>query len=572
MSAMTPADAAEMLIRTDPRFALQETEIRGVMYRTFANAPDNIRTMMQQSRPAHGTRTMLVHGTERWTFDAFCADVNRAAAMLSGTLGVMPGDRVAIVMRNYPELLILMMAIQSVGAIVVPVNGWWTVEELAYGFADSGARIAFADGPRHDRIATFAAGAGIRLIGVREAEATAQERYSVLMDGAADAGWPTVPIGPEDDFAIMYSSGSTGHPKGVVLTHRSSIAAVFSWIMGGEVARMLAPPGPAAPGQDIVDGTSATLVVTPLFHIMATHPIWLQSLVLGTKVVLMTKWDAAEAVRLVDAEKITRFGGVPTQCADLMEVARASGTDLPTLVSVVSGGAKRPPAQVAPLADTFPRAVIASGWGMTETNALGISIAGDDYLARPGAAGRAIPPVQDFLILDEDGSEMPVGTVGELAVKSPTNMRCYLNKPDATAEVLKDGWLRTGDLALLDQDGYFHIVDRKKNIIIRGGENIAALDVEAAIHRHPAVLEACVFSVPDQRLGEVVGAAVHPKPGQSVSAEALTAFLAEHLASFKIPEHLWFHAEPLPRGATDKLDRRGLRADCVATLTETAPG
>jgi acyl-CoA synthetase (AMP-forming)/AMP-acid ligase II len=246
-----------------------------------------------------------------------------------------------------------------------------------------------------------------------------------------------------------------------------------------------------------------------------------------------------------------------------MQAAREMGETLPAMDYLGSGGAKRPGAQVAQLAKAFPNAGVATGWGMTETNALGIGMIGEDYTARPESAGKLHPPVQELRILDDDGNDVPVGTLGEITVKSPANMRCYLNKPEATAETLQDGWLKTGDLGVLDAEGYVTILDRKKNIIIRGGENIACLDVEGALHRHPDVLEAAAFSVPDERLGETVGAAVQLKPGASLSRADMATFLESHIAKFKIPEHLWVQTEPLLRGATDKTDRRAICKVCL---------
>lgn len=306
--------------------------------------------------------------------------------------------------------------------------------------------------------------------------------------------------------------------------------------------------------------------MTPLFHVTATHPLFLLSLPAGAKITLMRKWDAREAVRLMKENDITRFLGVPTQSAELMEAAREMGESLPLLDYLGAGGAKRPAAQVAELARTFPNAGIATGWGMTETNALGIGMIGEDYVKRPDAAGKLHPPVQELRILDDAGKDLPCGELGEITVKSPANMRCYLNKPEATAEVLQEGWLRTGDLGVLDAEGYVTILDRKKNIIIRGGENIACLDVEGALHKLPQVLEACAFSVPDARLGEAVGASVQLRPGASLSQAEMAEALKAHLAPFKIPQHLWTQEAPLMRGATDKIDRRGLRTACLERM------
>ena len=382
------------------------------------------------------------------------------------------------------------------------------------------------------------------------------------MQMAESDAWPTNPIHPDDDFAVMYSSGTTGHPKGVVLTHRGAVSAIYSWWLTQLLMPLMVEPEilaqkPVRP--------QAALVITPLFHVTATHSMFLLSIPMGSRLVLMYKWDTQEAMRLIQQEQITRFMGVPTQSADLMETAQRLKIELPSLEFVGSGGAKRPPNQVAQLQDCFPQAAIASGWGMTETNAIGIGIMGPDYVAHPTAAGRLYPPLQQLKILDDDGAQIPNGTVGEIAVKSAANMRCYLNQPEATAEVLNDGWLRTGDLAWVDDEGYVTIVDRKKNIIIRGGENIACLDVEGALHRHPAVQEAGVFAVPDERLGEVVGAGIQIRTGHSVDAAELREFLADHIAAFKIPDHYWFQSEDLPRGATDKTDRRALRDQCLGT-------
>ena len=545
MTQMTLADAVAQIAANDPRFAVEDPVIRGVQYPTFANTPNDLRAMMQASATTHDDADFLVYLDQRLTYAEFCAQTCRVANALRA-MGVTPGTRVALAMRNYPEMLIAMMAIVAVGGVVVFVNGWWTAEELEYGFADSGAKLVFADGPRFDRIATFAGNHGIELIAVQDAEETGRQTYSALIDGEANETWPTLTIHPDDDFAVMYSSGSTGHPKGVVLTHRGAISAVYSWMMGDEVAALMYQETGGQLGNNIKK--HGVLIVTPLFHVTATHPLWLQSIALGMKVVLLRKWDAEDAVRAIEREKVNFFVGVPTQSADLMATARRLGAKLPTLEFIGAGGAKRPPAQVGELAEAFPGAAPATGWGMTETNALGLGLSGPTYVARPGSAGRLIPPLQQMKIVDDDRNEVPLGEIGELAVKSAANMRCYLNKPDETADVLRDGWLYTGDLATVDAEGLVTIVDRKKNIIIRGGENIACLDVEAAIHRHEGVLEAGVFQVPDARLGETVGAGVALKPGWVLTAHDLRAFLADHIAAFKIPEHIWFINDAPPRG------------------------
>jgi len=567
IAAMTPTEAATHLVATNPTFAVVPTDIRGTTFKTFKNIPATVPALMAAGRAQHGDGALdyLLYEGERWTYDAFCAEVNRMAQAMQADFGVGKGDRVAIAMRNYPELLTLVLAISATGATVVFINAWWTTGEIEYALRDSGARIVFADGPRAERVASLVEPLNLTVVGVRDGEALAAQSYSAMRDSAASDQPPEVAIDTDDDFAVMYSSGTTGDPKGVVQTHRSVVSAVFSWLLVAAMAPLVTPPEPDDPPAP----RPSALVVTPLFHVTATHPLFLLSLPAGAHVTLMRKWDANEAVRLIEEENITRFLGVPTQSAELMQAALARGTTLDTLDYLGSGGAKRPGAQVAELAKAFPKAGIATGWGMTETNALGIGMIGDDYLERPESAGKLHPPLQELRLLDDAGQEVPIGEVGEITVKSPANMRCYLNKPKETDAVLQDGWLRTGDLAKIDEDGYVTIVDRKKNIIIRGGENIACLDVEGALHRLPEVLEACAFSVPDARLGEVVGAVVQLREGSSLTCAQMAQALDGRLASFKQPQHLWTQHGPLLRGATDKIDRRGLREACLEKIKET---
>ncbi len=556
----TLGEAIGFLTTSDPRFALSTAPINGTVLPVFASAPANLCDLLVDKVGEYGDRELLVFGAERLSYRAFAEQVWRFAAVLQKDLGVCRGDRIAIAMRNYPEYVIALMAIAALGAVAVHMNAWWTASELGYGFEDSGARLALADDARAGRLHDVVTSMGVRLIRVRSSESQ-QLDFAELMAGRPHADPPICPATADDDFSIMYTSGSTGHPKGVVLTHRSVMTALWSWLMILPTYEAMGHGIPMASDPQGQPLLQSNLVTVPFFHISGTNSCFLLTLAAGGKVVLMPKWDAHLAVQLIEDEQITRFWGVPTMSADILEAAKATGATLSTLNSIDAGGAKRPASQVGKLASQFKHASPATGFGMTETNGLGLRLSGKEYIDHPGAAGRLIPPVQALRIVLDDGSEAGAGEVGELALQSAANMRCYLNKPEQTEAALKAGWMHTGDLGYQDENGLVFIVGRKKDMIIRGGENIACPEVEGALHRVEGVLEASVFSVPDERLGETVGAAVYAL--ERPSLQQLQALLAGSLAQFKIPEYVWYYAEPLPRGATEKIDKRRIREACL---------
>lgn len=563
MTFETAAEAVTHIVTTDPLFALGEADIQGVRLKVFQNAPANVHNILGLAAAEHADATFLVYEDERQTFGDFYTEVNRLGQALAQEYGIRPGDKVAICMRNYPEYMVAMMAISSIGGVIVFFNSWWTSDELIYGFEDSGAKLVFVDGPRAGAIEPFAERLGVSMVMVRGETQSGIRDYADLLASAPSADVPEIAIDTDADFAVMYTSGSTGHPKGVVQTHRGAISAVLSWAMSAKIREEMGNAPQMPTDEAGAELQPAMLLTTPLFHVSATHACFLVSLVSGGRLILMHKWDARTAVDLIERENVIRFFGVPTMSADLMDAAVAEGRTLSTLRSMEAGGAKRPAAQVSKLAAALPHAEPATGFGMTETNALGIGIRGADYINRPGAAGRLYPPLQELKIVDDDDNIVPNGTVGELAIRSAANMRCYLNKPEATAEALRDGWLYTGDLATVDDEGIVTIVDRKKDMIIRGGENISCLEVDAALHLHPDIVEAAVFSMPHERLGETVGAGVQLKAGAVLTEEALQGFLSEQLSSFKVPTQIWFRHDPLPRGGTEKTDRRALRIECL---------
>lgn len=562
MSGVTLQEAIDHISSTHELFALTEREIRGVTYKTFRNGPQHVRDLLDWSLQ-HGDADFLVYENERYTFAQVHRNTLRLASALVTEYGVKPGDRVALLMRNCPEYPMLFTAIACAGAVPVFLNSWWTSQELEYGFTDSEAKLAFADEPRAANMEPFAERMGIRRVTVRTSDMEKVREFWDLVDEDPKVAPPDVHIDPDSDFAVLYTSGTSGYPKGVVLTHRGAAATVHQWVFSMHVSDLLGySPAPTidANGKPY---QPCTMVTTPFFHISATHAGFLLSLWLGLKLVMLHKWDPRRAVEIIDREKVSRFACVPTMSAELLEAAKEMGSSLASLRTIDSGGAKRPAAQVDDITRQVPHAMPGNGWGMTETGGPGIGMRGPLYLENPDATGRLQPPLLEMRIVDENDNEVATGEVGELLIKGVSNMRCYLNKPEETAKALRDGWLYTGDLAKVDAEGMVTIVDRKKDMIIRGGENISCAEVSAVLQLHPAVVEAVVFPVPDKRLGEDVGACVYMKPGSEVGKDELRGFLEAHLAPYKIPQRIWFQDTPLPRGATEKIDRLAIRAKYV---------
>ncbi len=534
-------------------------DIRGATLPVFVNAPGNMRDYFATFFAANTDKEFLVYRDERLSFADVYAQAIRVAACLQHVHGIAKGDRVAIAMRNYPEWVTSFVAVLHLGAVAVPMNAWWQADELAYGLSDSGARLVIADEERARRLAGLA-GANLTVLAVRtSAEVTAQLGVERLEDGCAacpETPWFLPAIGPEDDASIMYTSGSTGRPKGAVSTHRGRVSGSMNYLVAGlALLQLSAASGAVAPPQQIM------LLNVPLFHITGLVPVLLVSIAVGRKMVIMHKWDATEALRLIEAERATYFVGVPTMSLELMQHPDRANYDLSSLVDISSGGAPRPPEHVARLAEAFPTGHPVQGYGLTETNGVGAGNFRDNYRAKPASTGRGSRPLVEIGIVDDAGKPLPANTVGEIRIRSAANCRGYWNKPEATAAAFAaDGWFSTGDLGYLDDENYLFIVDRKKDIIIRGGENISCQEVESAIYAHPAVAEASVFGLPDERLGEVVAAVVHPKAGAALEAEALCEFLRRDLASFKVPAQIWLVADPLPKLGSGKIDKVMLRA------------
>ena len=536
---------------------VHEIEVRGQTLLAFKNAPPTIRDFWL-STVAFADRDYLVYEDERLTYGQSHDKVASIAAWIASQ-GVKRGDRIAIGMRNYPEWMLIYWASLCLGVAVVGLNAWWVADELEFALEDSAPKILFVDSERLARIAERPDMAnGIKVVAVRTANIPA----GVTPWSEVEATAPVLPdasIDPDDDACIFYTSGTTGRPKGAQLTHRSCIANLFNMVFAGQAQNLAIQRATNTPAPDPESIPWPTaLLTTPLFHVTANNCGAYATTAGGGAIVLMYKWDAGDALKLIAREKVTAMSGVPMMSRELITHPDFSKYDLSSLLSLGGGGAQLQPDLVAKIDSSVATARPNTGYGMTETSGIITSISGDFFIDRPDSAG---PPVATLIVkvVDDAGNTLPVGEVGELWVKGSPVIKGYINRPDATASTIVDGWLQTGDVARLDEEGFIYIVDRKKDMVLRGGENVYCAEVESCIFRHDAVAECCVFGVPDDRLGEEVAVAVVLHPGASLTAEALREHCAGLIAKHKAPRYVWFLDEPLPRNASGKFLKRELR-------------
>jgi long-chain acyl-CoA synthetase len=550
---MTLEQAAAAVTAPGGPFEIIEANVLGQNGKIWKSAPPNLRAVFGMAR-MHGDKTFLVYEGERLSFADTMTAADALGHLLVNTYGVKPGDRVAIGMRNYPEWVISFIAITSIGAINVSLNSWWTTDELDYALQDSGASVLICDRERLMSCAASVAQLNIKALVVRagqgELPAGADRWEQVVVPGHP---MPEVAIDPDADATILYTSGTTGRPKGAVSTHRAVVSALMAFACRGAADGVRRPPAGDVPALP-----PAFILIVPLFHVTGNVPVMLGCLLSGAKLVIMYKWDAGKALQIIQDEQITNFVGVPTQSWDLVNHPDYEQFDTSSLRAVGGGGAPAPAAQVDLVSKKVKQGGPQLGYGMTETNAYGPGNSGQDYLDHPTSTGKALP-IMDVQIRDDDLNPLPTGERGEIWFRGPMLIRGYWNKPEATAETIVDGWLRTGDIGRFDADGFLYIEDRAKDMILRGGENVYCAEVESAIYTHPAIHEAAVFGLPHERLGEEVACSLVLRPGASLAADDLRAYLAKSIASFKVPAHVFIHTEPLPRNAAGKFLKRELR-------------
>ncbi len=542
-----------------PLFEIETVDVRGVPTKVFKHAPPSLRAVWEGSA-LHADKDYLVYEDERITF----AEAHRQVRALANWMrddGVQQGDRVAIATRNEPEWVVAFWAAQVLGATVVPLNAWWTGPELAYGLQDSGAVVLFADSERAERVAPHLADTDVRsTVLVRGANAVEGVPFDDAV-AVADEPLPEVEIAVDDDATIMYTSGTTGRPKGAQQTHRN----FGNFLMQGAYRVTLAAmEASTRPAEARSPRPMATLVTFPLFHVGGLQSFLIPYTAAGGKLVLIYRWDAEQAVDIVEREQITSIAGVPTTMFQLLEVAQAKGKALDSLEGISSGATLVPPELVRRIDQQFSsRAAPGNGYGLTETSGAAIANFGGAYVKNPESVGTPLSPVIEVKIVGPDGDEAPAGHVGEIWLKGPTVVAGYFGLPEETAKAFTDGWFHTGDLGRLDEDGNLYVVDRLKDVVIRGGENIYAAEVEAALYEHPDITEAAIIGVPHDRLGEEVGAVVRVRDSVKITEEDVRAHVAARLAAFKVPAHVWMVDDELPRNASGKVLKRELRENLI---------
>ncbi|GAA4598340.1 class I adenylate-forming enzyme family protein [Planotetraspora phitsanulokensis] len=531
-------------------FEMEEVQVAGNTIRAWKHAPATFRALLETSR-FHGEQTFVVYEDDRLTFEEHFRLAATLANRLVDDYGIRKGDRVAIAMRNYPEWIVAFSATLAAGAVAVPLNAWWTRPELEYGLGDSGAKLLIADGERAERLS----GVDLPTIVTRADDANWAQ---VIGEVSPDVTLPDVEVGPDDPATIFYTSGTTGRSKGALGSHRNLGQApmTVAYALMSSVALAGKDPAEAAAVRRI------TLLTVPLFHTTGCFAVLMPTFLTGGQLVLMYKWDPKRALELIEREKITTMSGVPTNAWQLLSHPDFGAHDISSLTAISYGGAPAPPKLLERITELLPNRTPGNGYGMTETTALAVYNSGRNYVAKPESIGLPAAVI-DIKVCDPAGAEVPVGEVGELCVRGPIVIMGYWNRPDATAETFVNGWLHTGDLARVDEEGFVYIVDRAKDMVIRGGENVYCAEVEAALFEHPAIDDAAVIGIPDDELGEQVGAVVRLKPGASAAAEELQSFLIDRIAKFKVPVRIWFRETELPRNPGGKILKTHLRRETL---------
>jgi long-chain acyl-CoA synthetase len=559
MSEASLDEVTRVLTAPGAPFEMETIEVNGRRVRRWKNFTTTLDAIARASA-GHGDKVYLVYEDERLTFREVFGRVAALSDYLK-SVGIRKGDRVAIAMRNMPEWIIAFWATTCMGAIVVPLNAWWKGGELAYGLIDSGARVLFCDPERASSIAPHLEETQLERVVVARATdllSSPMEAFDAAWQRHRGAALPRVPLTAGDDATIFYTSGTTGKPKGALGSHLNICTNVGSTLYGR--CRSALRKGETLAQIANMDRQPSVLLSVPLFHVTGCHSSMVTNTFLGGKLVMMHKWVAERAIELIEREQITHFGGVPSMVWQVLESPDFTTRAVSSVQAVSYGGAPAAPELVRRIKHAFPKSSASNGYGLTETSAITCVNAGIDYERHPDSVGFPVATC-DVKVVDANGGEMPRSEVGELWVYGPNVVRGYFGKPEATAQSFSDGWLHTGDVARIDEQGFVYILDRAKDMLIRGGENVYCVEVEDVLYSHPAVMDAAVVGIAHRVLGEEVGAVVQVAPGQTVTARELQTFAAEQLAGFKVPVRIELRSEPLPRNPNGKIMKRELKRE-----------
>lgn len=563
-------DTYRILTAPGAPFEMEEVEVRGVRLRAYVNAMNDLRQIFDLGR-GWGDRDYVVYEGERQTYAAHFRAAGHFGRILAERFGVGKGDRVVIAMRNLPEFSLVFWAAVSIGAVVAPLNAWGMGDELAYGVQDSGAKVAAVDGERLDRLLPhlaeleLAALVSVRTLGAHDGVLTLEELIG-SPTGYADLPENPMPdpgIHTDDPATILYTSGTTGRPKGALGTHRNVMTNMIS--LGFNGARAAVRRGDPLPTPDPDAAQKAILIPVPLFHVTGINSLMVPAVAGGAKLVLMHKWNPERFLALIEQERVTTTTGVPAMVWQVLESPAFHDHDLSSLEGYGYGGAAIAPELTLRFAKQFPGFPVGQGYGATETSSVSVAHSAEDYLLHPDSIGLPVPCV-DVKVADDEGNEVPLGASGELWIRGPNVVAGYWNNPAGTAQSFTDGWYHTGDICRMDEDGFVYLLDRAKDMLIRGGENIYCVEIESVLVAHEAVIDAAVVGLPHRIWGEEVGAIVQLKPGMMVSEAELQAHVARHLVPFKVPVRIDVREEEFPRNASGKTLKPVLRAELIAAM------
>jgi long-chain acyl-CoA synthetase len=557
----TRAEAIALLTGRGQPFELEEIDHAGGSWRVYKHAPGSMAELLRGTA-AHGDREYIVFERERLTYSEHFRLVSGLAGHLA-SIGIGAGDRIAVGMRNYPEFPVGFWSAIVMGAVSVPLNAWWTGPEMVYAIQDSGATVLFLDDERYERISPHL-GELPEVVATIVCRARVDSAENVTnwdelrRTFPAEASLPDVEIAPDDLASIMYTSGTTGFPKGAMQSHRNHLTNILNSILSGAAGAAAAgtTPAPDAPAST---RQPAMFSMFPFFHIGGMSALYLAPAT-GMKLVTLYKWDLDKAIDALIAEGISAMAVVPTLFRQVLDSPRVDELSPDVLAAIASGGAPVPPDLITRTESQFGAKVApANAYGLTETTSGVVTNSGGDYFTHPDSVGRPVPGASIRVVGPDDGLDQHSGAVGEIWVHGPNVASGYWNNPEATAASFTDGWFHTGDLGYVDDDGFVYIVDRLKDVVIRGGENVYCAEVEAALFLHPDVADVAVIGLPHESLGEEVVAVVERRPGSNLTAASLQRFAAERLARFKVPSTVVFRDGPLPRNATGKILKRDLR-------------